>query len=170
MEQHAHMEASLGKAEIHLLMMDAQVNDKVKPAATEICAIRESTTITVCPCLHFQSDCDAYQSQLNIIAGFFQIQRIYITSKMSKTRIITVTPLQLCENPEKYVPEQATVNNIMRTFGRLKRMTMMANSAGTGKLYEVCRLACSIARPHPYSVFSSIFWFNVRSRVTAAGR
>lgn len=108
--------------------------------------------------------------RVNIIAGLFQIQGIDITSKMSKTRVITVTPLQLCENPKKYVPEQATVNNIMRTFGRLKRMTMMANSAGTGKLYEVCRLACSLDRPHPYSVFSSMFWFNVRSRVTAAGR
>ena len=58
-------------------------------------------------------------------------------NEMSGTRFVTVTPLQLSENPKKYVPEEATVNNIMRTFGRLQSMTEMTNSAGTGKLYEV---------------------------------
>ena len=59
---------------------------------------------------------------------------------MTRTRFVTVTPLQLSENPKKYVPEEPTVNNIMRTFGRLRSMTEMKNSAGTGKLYEVHRL------------------------------
>ena len=66
-QQHAYMEASLGKAEIHLLTMDAEVNVKVEPAATEIFAIHESTTIAVSPCSHFQYDCDAYQSQYNCL-------------------------------------------------------------------------------------------------------
>ena len=90
---------------------------------------------------------------------------------MSQTRFITVTPLQLCQNPKKYVPEQPVVNNIMRTFGRLKRMTEMKNSAGTGTLYEVRHLAYSLVRPQPvFCLLLEVVVFNVRWRVTAAGQ
>ena len=90
---------------------------------------------------------------------------------MSRTRFITVTPLQLCQNPKKYVPLQPVVNNIMRTFGRLKRMTEMKNSAGTSTLYEVRCLPYSLVRPQSvFCLLLDVAVFNVRWRVTAVGR
>ena len=107
--------------------------------------------------------------RVNLIAGSFQIQELEKERKMSKTRFITVTPLQLCKNPKKYVPEQPKVNNIMRTFGRLKRMTEMKNFTSRGMLYELRSLAILLFAHNRYSVFFSMFWF-LRWRVTAVGQ
>ena len=42
----------------------------------------------------------------------------------------------LCNNPEKYIPQDAIVNNIARTFGRGTRMQDMASYAATGKFFS----------------------------------